>query len=223
MKPTFIIGNWKSLKTTTEANAWFDKAEELLKNDPIAEHKTVVISVPFTLLPLAKERVAKANLKIFVGAQDVSPYDAGAYTGGVNVQQVGEFATHVLIGHSERRQFFGETPQLLEEKVKRVGQTAITPIFLVRSLNDAIPLGVTIVGYEPVEAIGSGRPDTPENANNMAKQIKERYPFVEYVLYGGSVTAENVAQFTQCEYLNGVVPGRASLAPEGFFALVHNA
>jgi triosephosphate isomerase len=223
MKPLFIIGNWKSNKVTSEATAWLAQATQILSQAATQDSKTIVVCVPFTLLSLVSTYVREHALPFAVGAQDVSPFPAGAYTGEVHAKQVQEFATHVIIGHSERRKYFGETDALLAEKTKQAIVAGLTPIYLVQSENDPIPQEVKIVGYEPVEAIGTGHPDSPEDAEAVAAKIKEKNSFVEYVLYGGSVTAENVASFTTLTHINGVIPGGASLTPEGFFTLAHNA
>ena len=223
MKPLFIIGNWKSNKTITEANSWLSQASELLQKSPIQENKTVVICVPFTLLSLMSSFIHGHTLPVAVGAQDVSPFPTGAYTGEICAKQVREFATHVIIGHSERRKNFGETNEMLFQKTKQALENGLTPIYLVQTFTDPVPKEVKIVGYEPVGAIGTGHPDSPENANDVAKKILTNNPQVEYVLYGGSVTADNVLAFTSLEHIHGVIPGGASLTPEGFFELVHNA
>lgn len=223
MKSLFIIGNWKSNKFTQEAQSWVAEAQQLLGKTPIADNKTVVVCVPFTLLSLVSSLVKKDNAPFFVGAQDVSPFPTGAYTGEICAKQVKEFATHVIIGHSERRKNFGETNDMLFHKTQQALDNGLTPIYLVQTFTDPVPETVTIVGYEPVGAIGTGHPDNPENANEVAQKILEKNPQVKYVLYGGSVTAENVSTFTSLSHIHGVIPGGASLSPDGFFALVHNA
>jgi triosephosphate isomerase len=223
MKQVFIIGNWKSYKTSLEATQWFNEASTLIAQTPIAQHKTVVLHVPFTLLSQANQELKAKSLPIYIGAQDVSPFTQGAYTGAINAQQIKEFATHVIIGHSERRRYFNETDAVLAEKVKRAQEQGLSVIYLVQSENEPIPQGVTLVGYEPVGAIGTGNPETPENAQLVAQKIKQTYPFVTYVLYGGSVTANNVASFTSLPDINGIVPGGASLTPGGFLSLIQNA
>lgn len=223
MKPLFIIGNWKSNKFTADANSWLQEAQQFIAKDPIVENKTVVVCVPFTLLSLVNSVVQKEKLPFFVGAQDVSPFPTGAFTGEICAKQVKEFATHVIIGHSERRKNFGETNEMLFQKTKQAVDNGLTPVYLVQSDSDPVPAEVSIVGYEPVGAIGTGHPDSPENANEVAKKILAKNAHVHYVLYGGSVTAENVASFTSLSHINGVIPGGASLSPDGFFALVKNA
>ncbi|MDE2588396.1 MAG: triosephosphate isomerase, partial [Patescibacteria group bacterium] len=185
MKPLFIIGNWKSNKLTADAQLWLEQAQQVLTKTPITDNKTVVVCVPFTLLSQVSSYVSKQQLPFAVGAQDVSPFPTGAYTGEICAKQVKEFATHVIIGHSERRKNFGETNEMLFQKTKQAADNGLTPIYLVQTFTDPVPEEATIVGYEPVGAIGTGHPDSPENANEVAKKILENNPHVSYVLYGG--------------------------------------
>lgn len=220
MKQIFIVGNWKSNKTALEATEWL----EMVKNQGLSlrEDQKVVLCVPFTLLQLVSSFVKENNLQIAVGAQDISQFDEGSFTGATNGKQIAEFATYVIIGHSERRMHFGEIDEVLAMKFDMARKYALTPIYLVQDKDTVIPEGISIVGYEPVFAIGTGIPDTPENANAVAKEIKTRHAGVS-VLYGGSVTSVNVSKFTQLSDIDGVIPGKASLNPQEFLQLIKNA
>src|SRR5258708_35691649 len=118
MKKIFIVANLKSYETKDEANNWLEvfKNVKNLKED--LSQKEIIICYPFTLLELFKEFFQKNEIDVFLGAQDLSPFDEGAYTGEVNARQVKDFAKYVLIGHSERRKNFNETKNLLFDKVK---------------------------------------------------------------------------------------------------------
>jgi len=221
MKKLYIVANWKSNKTQVEAIDWVEKWIEISK--PIPEEKTVIVCPSFTLLSEISFFVAEHKLPIKIGSQDIAPFESGAYTGAVNAGQVKEFGEYAIIGHSERRKYFGETDELLAKKVDLAKKAGLVPVYCVRGKEDSVPEGVTIVAYEPVAAIGSGNPDTPENAHAVAETIKTSYPFVQYVLYGGSVTPENVSSFTQQELISGVLVGGASLKAEVFFELANNA
>jgi triosephosphate isomerase len=157
-----------------------------------------------------------------LGAQNVSPFDEGAYTGEVNAKQIKDFVQYVLIGHSERRQNFNETEDMLIKKVDMTLKYGLNPIFLVQNQEDVIPQGVQIVAYDPSFAIGSGTPDTPENADAIAAVIKSKNNNAQ-VLYGGSVTSENVKSFTAKTNLDGVIVGGASLEAEEFIKIIKNA
>lgn len=220
MKTLFIVGNWKSYKTTEEATQWL---QEFSAYNLQLLNKTVVVCPPFTLLSLVSEFIKEKQLSIFVGSQDVSPFPQGAFTGGVNAEQIKEFTTYAIIGHSERRRFFGETDEMLAKKVEQADLAAVTPVYCVQKREDVVPKSVKIVGYEPASAIGSGIPDTPENAQAVASFVKEHNPWVTHVLYGGSVTPENVATFTNESNLDGVLVGGASLDAKKFFDIAQNA
>jgi triosephosphate isomerase len=223
MKTLFIIGNWKSYKTSQEAGKWLEEIKPLFSQTAIPQEKTIVLCPSF--IPLAQvSAFIKANrLPVSVSSQDISPFGMGAYTGGVNGEQIKEFATFSLIGHSERRRFFAETDEILAKKVEQAVLLQITPVYCVQNKEDIIPQAVTVVGYEPVIAIGSGTPDTPENAQAVAVYIKEHNPHVTHVLYGGSVTPENVSSFTHQSSIDGVLVGGASLDANKFFNIAKNA
>ncbi len=213
----YIVANFKSHKTGDEARAWLEEIKNLDKT----ENKTIIICPSYTLLPVFKEFIDKYNLPIKLGAQNVSQFDEGPFTGEENAKQVKEFAEFVLIGHSERRANFNEDENILRQKCDMAIKYDITPIFLVQSESDSIPEGVSVVAYEPLFAIGSGHPDTPENADLVASSLKTQDKYE--IIYGGSVTAENVKSFTSKENINGVLVGGASLNAQEFIKIVQNA
>lgn len=222
MKKTFIIANWKSNKTILEATEWF----RTINNSPVTfnkEEKEVIVCAPFTLLPKVKKLTVNCSLSIVVGAQDISPFDEGAYTGEVNGEQIKEFADYVIIGHSERRQYFKEDRETLNRKVIMASKYNLLPIFCVQDQNTPIPPNVKIVAYEPVSAIGTGNPDTPENAEQIAILIKASNREITNVLYGGSVTSENINSFTKMSNIDGVLVGTSSLDPTEFLKIINNA
>ena len=223
MKKLYIIANWKSYKTAQEAKEWLSEAQNMLEEKPLGEEKVLILCAPFTLLPLVSQFKAEKNLPIQIGVQDISPFSMGAYTGEVNAIQAKEFANFALIGHSERRKYFNESDEMLAKKVEQSLSSNITPILCVTEKSTPIPNTVIIAGYEPVAAIGSGQPDTPENANEVALYIKNNNSHVQHVLYGGSVVPENVASFTRQENIDGVIIGGASLDPKKLLALAYNA
>lgn len=214
MKHLLIAGNWKSNKTISEAMEW------LLKLSAI--HRTIVLCVPYTLLSVMKKEIDRLKLPIGLGAQDVSPFDEGAYTGEVTARMVKELADWVIIGHSERRKYFSETDEMLKNKVDKAQKAGLKIIFCVGDDATPVPAGVDVVAYEPVWAIGTGKTDLPENANAVISSIKSKTG-VPLVIYGGSVTAQNVASFTAQPLIDGVLPGGASLDPEKFRCLVEAA
>lgn len=221
MKKLFIIGNWKSNKTVLETREWVEKMTA--SNLQIGEGKEVVVCSSYPSLSLLKHLITKENLPIHIGAQDISPFGPGAYTGEVNASQIKEFATYTIIGHSERRKYFKEDDELLGKKVQIALAAGLTPVFCVDSEKTLLPQGVALVAYEPLFAIGSGQADTPEDAEKVAAAIKAKNPNIKAVIYGGSVTAENVQTFTAMPSVDGVLPGGVSLDAEKFTQLINNA
>lgn len=219
MKKTFIVANWKSNMTTLEANNWLQEISNF--QFPIS-NKEIIVCPPFTLLWDIRSYLSKHNFPIKIGAQDVSPFDQGAYTGEINGKQLKEFVEFVIVGHSERRINFNEDNNILEEKVEMARKYSILPIFCIQDKNTQIPKSVEVVAYEPVFAIGTGTPDTPENAEQVAKYVKENAR-IKTVLYGGSVTPKNVKKFTQVSTIDGVLVGGASLYAQEFLAIIKNA
>lgn len=210
---TLIIANWKSHMLEKQAQSWLEE----MKNTLETTKKTVVVCPSFTLLsPLS------ADTSLLLGAQDISPYGMGAYTGAVNGEQIKEFATYVLIGHSERRQYFKEDDALLAKKVAMAKEYDLIPIFCVQGNDTVVPAGVDIVAYEPIWAIGTGKAELPKDANAVVRDIKAKTG-VKTVLYGGSVTGTNVASFTEMDAIDGVLVGSASLKPQEFSQIIQNA
>ena len=231
MKPLIIAGNWKSNKTVAEAKEWLQhfkfqisppKADQPLAGNNKLENKTITLCVPYTLLSVLKEEIKKLVLPVQPGAQDVSPYPEGAYTGEVSARQIKELADWVIIGHSERRKYFGETDELFKKKVEQAKTAGLKIIYCVPDAETVIPAGVDVVAYEPVWAIGTGKADTPENATGVITKIKANSG-VMTVIYGGSVTPENVKTFTAEPAIDGVLPGGASLNPIKFWNLISEA
>ncbi len=218
MKNLFIVANWKSNKSTQEAQKWL---EEFNASSEKFHEKKVIVCPPFMLLPTMNYFIKTGAIGVTLGAQDISPFGEGAYTGEVNGKQVKEFADYVLIGHSERRKYFYEDEKMIEKKVQMALQNNLIPILCVQDDKGKIPQGVTIVAYEPLSAIGTGNADDSENANRMAGKVKTNG--VQTVIYGGSVTAENVHSFTSMSDIDGVLSGGASLDVQEFTQIIRNA
>ncbi|MDO8657906.1 MAG: triose-phosphate isomerase family protein [Candidatus Levybacteria bacterium] len=216
MKELFIVANWKSNKNLIQAKDW---VERFTNYDLRFTNKDVVICPSFVHLSVLKSYISDYKSNIKLGAQDISPFDNGAYTGEVCGSQIKEFADYVIIGHSERRKYFKEDEEILRKKVAMAISANLLPIFCVENPKMFIPEGVKIVAYEPIEAIGTGNPDTPENAEKTASEIKSNLNGIP-VLYGGSITSENVKSFTQMQGIDGVLVGGASLDPLEFSKIV---
>lgn len=218
MKPLLIVANFKSNMISSEAKNWL---ELFAKSYRPTDGKKIVLCPTFTLLQAFRDFIEEHKLQVALGAQNISRLPEGAYTGEVNGAQIRDFADYVIVGHSERRQF-GEDESVIEEKIKMATDYKLTPILCIQNNNETIPKEATIVAYEPVFAIGTGIPDTPENAQRVASKIKGKTK-LEHFLYGGSVTSDNINTFTSEEDLSGVLVGGSSLDPLEFSKLVDNA
>ena len=222
MRKQFFVANWKSHKTIEETKEWFSDMSLRLHELNISEEQKVIVCPPYPLLSFCYESISQHHLPIALGAQDISPFPEGAYTGAVSAKLLRELVTYTIIGHSERRQYFSETVEVLSEKVKMALASGIEPIYCVSNKEEKIPQGVKIVAYEPLSAIGSGHPDSPEDAEAVAKFLKENNAIAQ-VLYGGSVTPEDVRTYMELPSIDGVLVGGASLTPEGFSGIIQHA
>lgn len=221
MAKCLIVANLKSYENENEAKSWLESFLKIKDLNLDLTQKEIIICPSFTQLFSFSSYFSSNNIDAKLGAQNVSPFDEGAYTGEVNAKQIKDFAQYVLIGHSERRQNFNETEDMLTKKVQMSLQYGLSPIFLVQNQEDLIPQGVLIAAYDPSFAIGTGTPDSPENADAVAAVIKSTHNV--QVLYGGSVTADNVKSFTTKTNLDGVIVGGASLDAEEFIKIIQNA
>ncbi|MBI3954986.1 triosephosphate isomerase [Candidatus Gottesmanbacteria bacterium] len=220
----YIIGNWKSNKNLLEVRSWFTEFNELFKqgSQTSLDNLEIVICPPFIYLPEATKLINNYNLPISLGAQDVSPFTTGAYTGEVGASQIADFAKFVLIGHSERRSNFGENSQLLFAKTEQAEQQGLQVIYCVPDNQTKIPQSVGLVAYEPVWAIGTGKTESAENAVKVADVIRKNLNAAK-IIYGGSVNSKNIKDFLAENGLDGVLPGGASLDASLFWEMIKNA
>ena len=223
MKKLFIIANWKSNKTIQDSEKWLTSFKEELDSTPIdLSGKEIIVCPSFPSLNCLQSLSKKINLPVRVGAQNISLFDAGAYTGEVNALQIRELADYAIIGHSERRTNFNESAETVSHKADVARKYGIIPIVCIQDEETQIPEKISIVAYEPPTAIGTGNPDTPENAGEIARKIKMENK-AQFVLYGGSVTSENVKSFSDNENIDGFLVGGASLDPLEFLQIIKNA
>ena len=237
-----IVGNWKMQVTVRAATA---VVREVLEHVVPLQEREVVIAPPFTALLPVGESIRGTPLRL--AAQDLFWEDEGPYTGEISGPMLAELGvTYVLVGHSERRQYAGETDRTVNQKIRAAFRSGLHPILcvgeaelqrasgayesvvrdqLVRGL-EGIPreeaAGLT-VAYEPVWAIGTGRAATPADAAEMHAflrvEIEALYPDVARqvrILYGGSVTESNVDALMARPEVDGVLVGGASLRPQAF-------
>lgn len=219
MKNIWIIANWKSNKSVKEAIEWIDFVGSRLEKKP---NLKVVVCPSFIDIEEVKKTILVGNYPLLVGSQDLSPFDAGAYTGEETASILKQFVDLSILGHSERRKNFGETDEMISQKVKQALDHQITPLVCIQDENTPIPESCKLVAYEPIFAIGTGNSDIPQNAVEIANKLKQKSPEIE-VLYGGSVTAQNAKGFLMQDNLSGLLIGRSSLDPIEFVKIVEVA
>ncbi len=246
-----IAGNWKMNLDHLQAIALVQKLAWSLK-DVKHDFGDVEVAVfpPFTDLRSVQTLLAADKLSIGLGAQDVSPHQAGAYTGDVSAQFLSKLETaYVLVGHSERRHGHGEGDELIAAKAQAVAANGMVPVICVGETAEdleqqgaaAVPLAQIeaavaklpkgapfVVAYEPVWAIGSGEPATAEQAEEVCAALRARLAELRgeqeaaetRLLYGGSVTSQNVAGFLRQPNVDGALVGGASLDSQEFSRIV---
>lgn len=243
MKKKLIAGNWK-MNGSIEANDSLVRAVLAGLGTPGC---AVAVCVPAPYL--AQLQVLRASSALELGAQDVSAHDKGAYTGEVSAAMLREFGVrYAIVGHSERRQYHGESDALVADKAKAALAQGITPIVCVgetlaereagrteevvkRQLAAVIHtnghcISELVVAYEPVWAIGTGKTASPEMAQAvhavLRAQLKAATPQADRVqiLYGGSMNAANAAELLAQPDIDGGLIGGASLKAADFLTIV---
>jgi len=242
-----ITGNWKMNLDHQQALALVQKLAWSLKDagHSYAEAEVAVFP-PFTDLRSVQTLIDADKFEIGLGAQDLSKFDSGAYTGEISGAFLKKLdVKYVLIGHSERRQYHNETNDDIQAKTAAAFRHGLVPVICVGETleeletqgQSAVPvaqtlaalaghdqLGEFVIAYEPVWAIGTGKVATPEEAASVAGKIREaiagahgaEVAAATRILYGGSVKAANVAGFLRSPEVDGVLVGGASLDAEEF-------
>ena len=223
-KKILIVANWKANKTVEESLNWL---KEFKKRWRRRKNIEIVLCPPYTALSPLRSEIRNWKLGIRLGAQDISPFPSGAYTGEVSGEMLKELVDYVLIGHSERRKYFGETEEMVKRKIKRAKEFGIKPIVCVANFAQIPKEKNLILMYEPPSAIskkGVYRPCDPEKvAQTLSLWRKKLNRLNPRFLYGGSVNRENVSSFLAIREVSGVAVGHASLDPEEFFQILKNA
>lgn len=213
MEKKKIIANWKSNKTAEETILFLDTLKQAWAELPLAD-KEIIILPSFTSLSAAYAYCIAEDLPLSLGAQNISAHGEGAFTGEVNGKQIAEFATYVLINHSERRRHNHEADQEARAKVLEARNNNLTPLFCIQDENSAIPDEVTEIVYEPPSAISTFQQDahvqTASEIERVFGVIKGRFPSSN-VYYGGSVNPETVSGLVRIPNLSGFLIGAASL------------
>jgi triosephosphate isomerase (TIM) len=243
----YVAANWKMNKTVAEAAEFVDALLPRIA----ATQNDVVLCPPFTALSAVVER--RYGTAVKVAAQNMHEERSGAFTGEVSAAMLVELDVEaVVLGHSERRQLFGETDEALARKVPAALAAGLEPILCVGETEQARDAGETevvlegqlqadlaalepdalagvVIAYEPVWAIGTGRTATPEQAQEACAFIRDvlrgRGAAADRIriLYGGSVKPANAAELLALPDVDGALVGGASLDPEEFAAIVEAA
>ena len=244
MRVPMIAGNWKMNTTVNEAVKLVGEMRPLL--DPINNVEKVVCP-PFVSLTAVREILKGSSVKL--GAQNMYFEEKGAYTGEVSPLMLSGLCEYVILGHSERRQYFGETNEIINKKVRAALKAGVKPILCVGeslaqyeagkteavvtdhvtgSLKDIPASANLVIAYEPVWAIGTGRAATSEQANKIigivrkivAKLYGDSFAQSLRILYGGSVTPDNIAELMGQPEIDGGLVGGASLKVDAFTSIV---
>lgn len=244
MRTILTAGNWKMNGTVEEAVQLASSLRDALQLADVVE---VAVCPPFVSLKPVLDVLRGSHIRL--GAQDVFYEDKGAYTGAVSAPMLSGLCVYVIVGHSERRHWFGDTDELVARKVAALRRHHIIPILCVGEtleerdagltasvierqmqavLRDVDPCKELVVAYEPVWAIGTGRSADPSSVNHTVQGIRgtvslewgDAYANEIRILYGGSVTADNVAAFVGRSEIDGTLVGGASLKCAEFCDIV---
>jgi triosephosphate isomerase (TIM) len=234
-----VAGNWKMHGSRAANNALLDALVAQLGREPRAE---CAVCPPFPYLEQVSARLR--GTPIALGAQNASEHAQGAYTGEVSAAMLKEFGCrYVIVGHSERRQIYGESDAQVAAKFCAVQAAGLVPILCVgetleeretgrteqvvaRQLDAVLnktKFGEAVLAYEPVWAIGTGRNASPEQAQAVHGFLRERLSAEVRILYGGSVKAQNAAAIFAMADVDGGLIGGASLVAKDFIEIVRAA
>jgi triosephosphate isomerase len=245
MRVSMIAGNWKMNTTVSEA---VELVNEMRPGLDGIDGVDKVICPPFVSLALVKELIKGSSLRL--GAQNLYIEEKGAYTGEISSLMLADLCEFVIIGHSERRQYFDETGEIINKKIRAALRVGLKPILCVgekleeneagrteevvtgqlrSSLAGIDNLGGLIVAYEPIWAIGTGKSATGKRANetiglirhNVAQLYDEGIAREVRLLYGGSVTADSIAEFMRQPEIDGALVGGACLKANDFLSIVN--
>lgn len=245
MRRKLVAGNWKMYGTLAQNAGLLDAVRSGMSQ---IRNVDCAVCVPFPYLAQAQQKLSGSNVKW--GAQDVHQLDKGAYTGEVSAAMLRDFeCSYVIVGHSERRAYYGESSHLVAEKFLAAQQTGLTPILCMGETLQQRESGITetvvaeqmdvliqlggvqalrnaVVAYEPVWAIGTGKTATSAQAQAVHAFIRQRIAAQDgqiasalCILYGGSVKANNAAELFAMPDIDGGLIGGASLVADEFLAI----
>ncbi|MBP1969442.1 triosephosphate isomerase [Virgibacillus natechei] len=247
MRKKVIAGNWKMNKVSSEANEFID---EVVEKAPTSDDVEAIVCAPFPFLASLAEKTKGTTVKI--GAQNMHFEDSGAFTGEVSPGMLSDLGvTHVVIGHSERREHFAETDETVNKKTHAAFNHKLTPIVCVgetleqREANETMnhvesqvkkaveglsdeQVTETIIAYEPIWAIGTGKTASSEEANEVCAHIRQVIKAITseeiaeqvVIQYGGSVKPANIDELLAKSDIDGALVGGASVEAESYLQLV---
>ena len=247
MRKKVIAGNWKMNMLPNEAIQFIEELIPLVKDT----ENEVILCVPYTDLFYALLTAQNTNIKI--GAQNMHYEEKGAYTGEISAQMLKSInVEYVIIGHSERRQYFNETDETVNKKIKAAFENGLKPIVCVGETLEQRDEGTTIdiitnqtklalegltdeqvantiIAYEPIWAIGTGKTATSEDAQKAIKSIRDKICQIYgqnvsdrvIIQYGGSVKSSNAKELFEMSDIDGGLVGGASLKPDEFSKIVN--
>ncbi len=247
MRKKLLLGNWKMNKTPSEAKAFAMEATEMIEF-AVKNGIDVGVAPTFVCLDAVKSNI---DSKCIVAAQNVNEHDHGAYTGEISIPMLKEIGIDwVILGHSERRAYNGETSEACNLKIKALLANAMTPVYCCGESLETFEKGETnsfvseqikkgladlsaeeakkvVIAYEPIWAIGTGKSASKEIAEetifSIRNLLKEMFGDAANdirILYGGSVKPENVASYMSEPDIDGALVGGASLDPKSYRGLI---
>ncbi|WP_204368767.1 triose-phosphate isomerase [Neosynechococcus sphagnicola] len=239
MRRTVIAGNWKMYKTQAEALEFLKAFVPHLDNTP--DNREIVLCIPFTDLAMMSMNLHGSRVRI--GAQNVHWAECGAFTGEISGAMLTELGVrYVVVGHSERRQYFGETDVTVNLRLKAAQKAGLIPIFCVgetKQQRDAdetealifhqlqvglegVDLSQLVIAYEPIWAIGTGETCEAKEANRVIGLIRGQLSYSNVpIQYGGSVKPDNIDTIMAETEIDGVLVGGASLESESFSRIIN--
>ena len=244
MRKPLISGNWKMNTKLEEAE---DLVRAMLTQLDSIDNVEKVLCPPFISLAAINELIKSTSIKL--GAQNMHFEDKGAYTGEISPLMLIGLCDFVILGHSERRQYFAETDELVNKKARKALESGLKPILCVgESLEDneagmteqkittqvnaglagISPTTKLVIAYEPIWAIGTGKAATGKQANAtislirsiLANMWNQEIAKAARILYGGSVIGNNIAEFIAEPDIDGALVGGASLKADDFVSIV---
>lgn len=225
----YIVGNWKNNQSLTQSLIWLDDLATL--RPKFSEFKKTILCLPFTEIAAFNQKLNELNLPIATASQNVSHLAPGKHTGEINAYMLSELVSYCLVGHSERRNDFGETSSMVAEKCQLLLENTITPIvcldtpYLDEQIKELfqkdIEVSRCVFVFEPHSAIGTGIPLNPKDANHIAHQVSFLTDYKAPVLYGGSVSSDIVASYLEEPNISGVLVGADSLNPSHFAEIIN--